>query len=291
MNTTVDMNMNMNMKVLVTGRGTSGSWQIRGKQLGGALGATVAPRTLKFKGFDHIIVVKRINDELQTEIRRQKKKWVWDMVDCWPQIAGGPFMTRDEAVAWLRGTIALRQPDAIVFATSKMFEDSGWEGPYIILPHHGWPRYSAPIPIRNEIKTVGYEGGEHYLGAWRQFVALECQKRGWNFVINKGLEQCDVGIALRHPIDYASKNWKSNCKVANHQLMGLPTICSPEQGYIEFTSGYELYADNPQELHDACNMLSSFSWRQTAHKEMIKAAPTLASVAERYKEWLQALNF
>lgn len=44
--------------MIFTGRGSSGSWQIRGVQLGVAVGATVIPKATNVKG-QQVVVVKK----------------------------------------------------------------------------------------------------------------------------------------------------------------------------------------------------------------------------------------
>ena len=40
------------MKILMTGTGNSGSWRIRGEQLGAAIGADVIPRATEVNGYE-----------------------------------------------------------------------------------------------------------------------------------------------------------------------------------------------------------------------------------------------
>ena len=47
------------MNLLVTGSGKSGSWQIRGVELGRAIGATVLANAIDIGPFDVALVVKR----------------------------------------------------------------------------------------------------------------------------------------------------------------------------------------------------------------------------------------
>ena len=44
------------MRVLVTGRGTSGSWQIRGEQLGRAAGAHVQAQAIDVAGYEAAVI-------------------------------------------------------------------------------------------------------------------------------------------------------------------------------------------------------------------------------------------
>lgn len=279
------------MKLLVTGRGTSGSWQIRGKQLGEAIGAHIAPRASNFRGYSPIIVVKRLNDELLGALRQQKRKWIWDMVDCWPQSQFIPGMARGDAIHWLQQEIQDKRPDAIVFSTHRMLIDSHWAGPALVLPHHAWPKYTRSITVHPDIRFVGYEGSERYLGKWMMLLEEECTHRGWQFHMNQGLEGCDIGIALRDPLDYASQNWKSNCKLANMQVLGLPAICSPENGYLETSSQHEVFISNTEDLSGVFDLLTPQETRIKISEAMKMAAPHLDDIAKTYLEWLHRLNF
>ncbi len=64
---------------LITGKGTSGSWAIRGVQLGTAMDATVVPNARQLDGFDQIILCKRYTPELLERLRGRKV--IWDVID------------------------------------------------------------------------------------------------------------------------------------------------------------------------------------------------------------------
>jgi hypothetical protein len=138
------------VRVLVTGKGTSGSWQIRGEQLGRAIGATVKPKA--DGNFDLAVVVKRG--------RFPNLPVVWDIVDAYPQ--SRPWK-KDEAIAWVRGSIKAQRPIAVIWPNKRMREDCDTGLPGIVLPHHYRPGIEAN-PIRERIQTVGYEGSPKYLG-------------------------------------------------------------------------------------------------------------------------------
>ena len=86
----------MGKRILVTGGGTSGSWKIRGEQLGEAICADVLPRAgfADCSAAELIVVVKRAPPELLDTVRRSGRPWVWDVVDAWPQRPGQPLLER-----------------------------------------------------------------------------------------------------------------------------------------------------------------------------------------------------
>lgn len=276
------------MKILVTGKGTSGSWFIRGVQLGTAIGATVIPKHEDPSGYDLVVVVKKVPPNLLDRLHTRRIPWIWDVVDAWPQPVGNRWQ-KEQAVKWLKGQILELRPSAIVFPTMIMRRDSDWTGPCTVLPHHAWPKYS-PKPLRDHILNVGYEGGLHYLGSWRTLLDIGCNRRGWTFSPNGDLSICDIGIALREYSGYPAKFWKSNCKLANLQALGVPAICSPERSYKEFGSGKEIFVTSPEELKGALDLLMDCD-RGPIREAMLAAAPRLEDISKGYLQWLNQLNF
>jgi hypothetical protein len=272
------------MRILVTGRASSGSWKVRGEQLGRAIGALVRPRCMDLRGADIVVWVKRVMKGAPLRGRF----WVWDIVDAWPQPEGNAWDDA-RAVAWLREEIGRHKPNAIVFPTTAMLEDSGWQGPALVLPHHAWPRYH-PVARRERVQAVGYEGSHVHLGRWRERLEQACAARRWRFEVNGDMPQCDIGIALRECAGHAPRRWKSNVKLANLQALGIPAICSPERGYLEFGSGSEIYVQTEDELADALDRCASQEFRADAAVRMRAAVPTLTQMAERYKAWLATLS-
>ena len=55
----------MAKRILITGTGTSGSWKIRGEQLGAAIGAEIMPRAAlaNCRRADVVVLVKRASPE------------------------------------------------------------------------------------------------------------------------------------------------------------------------------------------------------------------------------------
>lgn len=277
------------MSILFTGRGTSGSWQIRGVQLGRAMGATVMPEARDVAAHDVAVLVKRPTPDLLQRLRHAEVPIVWDVVDAWPQPRGN-LWSREQCLAWLRAEIALIQPDGIVAATEEMAEDCEEFTcvPVLALPHHARPGLRRN-PIRAEVRTVGYEGGEQYVARWRPAIEAECARRGWAFVTEPAaLADVDIVLALRDATGYAPRNWKSNVKLANAQGSGTPIVCCREAGYMECATGGEQWADTPQQLAHAFDVLAPVEARRNASAKLLAGTPHLQTIAETYHQWLRS---
>lgn len=274
------------MHVLVTGKGTSGSWQIRGEQLGRAIGAEVRPMALDVAPYDLAILVKRAPTELLERLHKASTPIVWDVVDAWPQPAGNDWDEK-RCRGWMQEMVVRIQPAGIVAATEQMAQDcERFRVPVLWLPHHARPGLRTN-PIR-PVRVVGYEGAEHYLGSWRAVVERECAARGWTFVVNPSeLADVDIVLALRDASGYAPRNWKSNVKLANAQGSGTPVVCCREAGYLETQCGAERWADTPDELRAAFEALEPTEVRFAAARQLKAAAPSVDAVATRYLEWLR----
>lgn len=279
-------------RILVTGNGKSGSWKIRGEQLGAAIGAKVESYyCAQPDAFDFVVGVKRGGF---WDFRRAcggRIPFVWDIVDAWPQPTGNSWHT-PECLAWLKAEISAKAPLAIVAATQAMEADIrevGFKGPVLTLPHHARPG-QAINPIRRVVQTVGYEGGEAYLGKWKPMLGAECARRGWKFVVNpKQLADLDIVVALRDIPGYAPTRWKSNVKLANAQGSGTPFIGNREFGYLETASGAEEWADTKSELIAALDLLSDASVRYHASTTLREGTPLLENIATTYRNWLESL--
>lgn len=276
------------MKILVTGRGTSGSFEIRGRQLGAAIGATVEACATKPKGFDLAIVVKRCPSDLLHRLRQAGVPIVYDVVDGWPQPAGN-LWDRGQCLAWLRGKVAELNPVGIVAATRAMAEDCAEFGlPVLALPHHARPGQRRN-PLRERVRTVGYEGGEQYLGRWRGVLERECDARGWAFWVNPpALADLDIVVAMREADGYAPRKWKSNCKLGNAQGSGTPSVMNREAGYLETAGPEQLFADTDAELRDALDALTPHEARRAQVAQY--RAPMLEPIAAQYRAWLHNLH-
>jgi hypothetical protein len=279
------------MKCLVTGRGTSGSWKIRGEQLGTAIGATVQPNAMKLHGFDLGIIVKRVSGELLHRTRTARLPVVYDVIDGWPQPTGNHEWSREDCLNWLGSRIREMAPVGIVTSTVIMREDCAkFKIPVLALPHHIRPN-QVKNPIREQVQRVGYEGATQYLGRWREVFERECKKRGWEFVIEpSSLDELDIVVAVRDCKGYAAVNWKSNVKLANAQGSGTPCIVDREAAYVETATGGEVWVSEPHDVSSAFESLTTKEARQAASEKLQTGQLTLEHVAEEYKCWLQTLK-
>jgi hypothetical protein len=279
------------MKVLVTGRGGStGSWAIRGEQIGRAIGATVEANANCVKGFDLAVVVKRPRADMLSRLRQRGVPVVWDVVDSWPQ-PDGNLWDRERCLGWLRREVYTVRPAAIVAATQAMAADCEEFGvPVMALPHHARPGIEMN-PIRPAVRTVGYEGGEQYLGRWRETLERECARRGWAFTVNPcRLADVDIVVAVREQDGYAARHWKSGVKLANAQGSGTPCVLSRECGYAETACGAEAWADSAEEMSEALDALAPWQTRHSVSKALRSHRPGIDDLAKRYSSWLSSLR-
>lgn len=284
------------MNVIVTGKGKSGSFKIRGDQLGSAMGFRVTPNALDLdiRKADAIILVKRPTEAIVASAHHNKVPIIWDVVDSWPQPHGNEW-DRRECMSWLTTMVAEIKPVAIVAATRRMTEDllEVVKVPVKWIPHHHRPGI-AVNPIREHVKVIGYEGGGNYVSRWGAILQKECLERGMRFVQNSGVDALsafDVVVGLRDQRGYAARHWKSNCKLANAHGSGTPFIGSRECGYLETSTGHEYWAEDREQLRVALDWLERQDTRHTIHGEFLSAAITIESVAAQYKEWLSQLRF
>jgi hypothetical protein len=276
------------VKLLIAGFNSSGSWKIRGEQLGKAIGADFKNRPGDAEGYDAVVLVKRPDPSFVARLKAFK---IWDIVDAWPQPHGNRW-NREMAMLWLRERIRTIKPDAIVAPTLRMAEDcEEFNVPTLYLPHHG--REAQELnPIRERVATVGYEGGVQYLGKWKNILDNACISRGWKFVTNPyALANLDIVVALREDDGYPVRRWKSNVKLANAQITGTPCILSPESGYLETQANVERFAENEKELNFALDELTDYQTRCQAFELMRRAAPSINAVSRRYSQWLHGLKF
>lgn len=279
------------MNILITGSGRSGSFQIRGVQLGKAIGATVLANAIDIAPFDLVVVVKRTPTDLIERIRRADVPLVWDIVDNWPQQGGGNDWSEADALAWLKAQLQWIRPTAVVAATQAMAGDVERLGVRAIaLPHHAMPGIERN-PIREHVRTVGYIGGPQYMRRWGDVVARECARRGWVWDTDPlSITDLDIVVGLRDQAGYPPRRWKSAVKMSNAQGSGTPFIGSPEAGYLEQSCGVERFVDTPAQLARALDALEPVAERRRCAEWMLAAAPRLPDVAARYAAWLGGLH-
>lgn len=279
------------MKVLFTGRGASGSYQIRAVQMAAALGAreTAMATVEDCRAADVIVVVKRIPEQLLLNIRKSGRPWVYDIVDAYPQPKCTNW-TEGVAKAWLAEHLRQLRPDAVIWPNERMQEDGGGSG--AVIYHHHRPKIDVN-PIRERIEVIGYEGALAYLHGWQEAVEIECRARGARFVVNpERLADVDVVLALRGKSwnGYVQQSWKSNVKLANAHGSGTPFIGAPEAGYMETACGAEYWATTHASLSVALDWLEPKSTRQEVGARFLKSAFTIDHAAERYRDVLCALK-
>lgn len=277
-----------NMQILFTGKGTSGSWKIRGEQLGHVIGNVQVKADLQAcKRADVIVVVKRINAPFINNVLKSKTPWIWDLVDFYPQPICSTW-NLEMATHWLRGQIEVAKPHGIIWPNARMKKDADLPGEVIY--HHA---RQAPInPIRRQVKTVGYDGCAAYLGRWRSVIETLCAERRWQFKIGIPLDQMDIVVALRDGQynGYVQSNWKSNVKLANAHGTGTPFIGGPEPGYLETATGEERFITSAKGLEIAFDDLSSYETRKRISGTFLGGAIKLDSVANQMRCYAASLH-
>lgn len=281
------------MNTLITGRGASGSFQIRGVQIGAALGARVVPNASAddMAWADVVIAVKRIPGDLLHRIRASGKPWVYDVVDAFPQPECVAWSEK-QAAHWVQTLMAGFQPDAVIWPTAYMQSCA----PYLrgkVIHHHHRPGIKVN-PIRPTIKTVGYEGRPEYLGEWKPAFEKACADIGAKFVINPPhLADLDVCIAVR---GRAHRGWtqqffKSNVKLANAQGSGTPIIAQMDAGYLEhvYLHAPVCWITKPDGIAEWLKILAPQSMRQEISKRLLAQAYTVEDAARDYRAFLQSI--
>lgn len=282
------------MKVLFTGRGTSGSWQIRGIQVAKAMGARAVSlaSSAECKTVDVVIAVKRVPNDLLENIRRSGRPFVWDVVDAYPQPQCGAW-SEVQAKDWLRKELERIRPNAVIWPTKRMQADADSRIQGRVINHHHRPGIELN-PIRGEIRTVGYEGDVSYLGEWAEVLRRECKRIGAEFVLNPPrLADLDVVVALRGSAfnGYAQRMWKSNVKAANAQGSGTPLICNVSASYWDTADEGVQWVTHPEEIGRTMDELAPQRVRQEASALGYAARYSVDDAANDYREFLCALKF
>jgi hypothetical protein len=265
------------MRIVITGNGKSGSWKVRGEQLGRAIGADVIPNAMAkdLEGYDVCICVKR-----PTSAALNFGNSVFDVVDCWPQPMqrGNYFEYVKEKMRGFKYTIA---------ATQKMEDDvlASWS-----LRHHYRPSIEEN-QIRKDVRVIGYEGAPHYITEWLPFILRECKSRGWKFDINPAnIASCDAMIGVRGGQwrNYASDHWKSGVKFSNAIGSLTPFIALPECGYLEYGVRFER-VDLFTDLAKSFDRIADHDYRLSLANEYKnkKTHYSIEAVAAEYLEWLK----
>lgn len=285
------------MKILVTGKEGSGSWLIRGEQLGRAAGATVrahAPEQL-MREHDVVVLVKRPPSGFIDAARHAGTPVVWDVVDAWPQPDANAW-EEGLCVHWLLSEVKRIGAVAVLCPNDSMVEVLASKGvPAISLPHHYMPD-RAVNPVRAKVSRVGYQGRDLYLcGDWRTAIEHACMKRGWQLVSEPMLDlaRVDIAVAFRDGQwdGWIATAWKSNVKLANAMGTGTPMVLAREDSYCQWGSGVEVMPATPDQVDDAFEHLTSYEARAALSRVMLSRSSTfqLANVAAAFRSALGAV--
>lgn len=273
------------MNVLIVGGG-KGSWEMRGLQLGAALGARVstAPTAEDIRWADLVVLVKRAATQWSHQVRAANKPIVWDALDFWSQPAHNG-LSEAEAVALLNRQIAQIQPALVIGATESMARACGG----VYLPHHPWSGL-APTPARPQVRTVGYDGNILYLGAWRQRLDDACARRGWTFVVEPpDLTDVDVLVSFRAGVwdGWICRAWKSGVKLVNAIAAGRPIIAQPSAAWQELRP-HGTTAETVTELEAALDFWAPYD-RRAGVATLSEAAATRLTVSVIANQYRAAL--
>lgn len=283
------------MKILFTGKGSSGSWKIRGLQIANALGAQAFAKA-SFKlcsQADLIVAVKRLDPQLIDNINRSGRPWVWDLVDFYPQPTCTSW-TREKAVSWVAKAVEnLRvKPVGIIWPCAKMMDDctpslQSYEFRNRVIYHHHRPGLCA-APPRKKLSCLGYEGSPNYIVPFLPSIRAACERLNVEFVVNpERLTDCDALLALRCPSTngYVQRNWKSNVKLANAHAVGVPFLAQRESAYLETASGRELWCPGPDEIYDRLLSIQDREVRCEIQRAFLKKAYPLQAAASEFKSF------
>lgn len=219
------------MNILIAGLG-KGSWDVRGRQIGAALGARVtsAPTALDWEWADIAVLVKRAAFSMAHAAHQYGVPVVWDALDFWMQPSENG-LTERAARQRLADAIADIKPVLTIGATKAMAQAANG----MALEHHSWPGLT-PAPARAHVQVVAYEGNPVYLGAWRHALERACAARGWRFVVNpRDLREADIVVAFRDGQwdGWMCREWKSGIKIGNAIAAGRPIITQESAAFRE----------------------------------------------------------
>lgn len=272
------------MKILFTGKPNKGSWQIRAVQMAEGLGQCVPFATVhQCREADFIVVVKRTPPEVLRSVRASGRPWAWDAVDPYPQPLCSTW-SRKQAIFWVREQVLELRPTVVCWANKKMSQDIDMEG--VVIPHHHRP--GTPCnPVRDRITLVGYEGSPKYLAEWAPALHMAAERIGAKFTDSPAsLAECDVVVAVRGgPADcYATRQWKSNVKLANAHGSGTPFIGQKDPGYQETRAGGEIWVAKPDDLGPALETLALQKDRQKISENFRASAITLQDCQKQWSD-------
>ncbi len=203
-------------------------------------------------------------------------------------------MTDRQSIDLLHSHIDSIKPAVVIGATEAMA--TACDGVY--LPHHARPGL-RPMPARDTVSCVGYEGNPAYLGRWKQAVESECRRRGWTFVINpQDLTACDLLVAFRDGQwdGWMPREWKSGVKIVNAMAAGRTILTQECAACTEIFPGcgaaHGAALDHPDDIGAAFDSWELPIWRAAHAERCVEhvSAFTLTAIAERYRQILQTVR-
>jgi hypothetical protein len=276
------------MRVLIVGADGRGSFQMRGQQLGAAIGArvTTRPSQSDWAWAEVIVLVKHAATVWGPQAKRAKVPVLWDVLDIWRQPQENQLALDDlrRRVVEIQETVGIV---TLIAATHAMATAIGG----VCLPHHS--RLGLrPAPVREHAVLVAYEGQPKYLGSWRRILEAACASQGMTFVVNPpDLRLVDIVVAFRGECwdGDVCRQWKSGVKVVNAVAAGRPLISQDCAGARENASAIVSFVETPKELPEALSECASFKRRQMAHEHAVGAAEdfTLDAIAGVYRRMLE----
>lgn len=275
------------MNLLVVGGDTKGAWQMRGVQLGRAMGArvTATPSDKDWAWADRVVLVKRAAACWDGQARRLKVPVIWDVLDCWAQPEQNGE-SRECHVDQVRRIAKAAGVSLLICATRAMADDLGG----VYLPHH-CRQGLAPAPPRGRTHVVGYDGHKKYLGRWLPALGQACASLGLRFVINPpDLRGVDVLVSFRDGRwdGWACRQWKSGVKHVNAIVAGRPMLSQPSAAHDELMPIGTVIEDVDQ-VRDALVVLMRRDVRDEAYRTGLIWANEfqVTTIAGRYADLLQ----
>lgn len=279
------------MTIAFVGYEGKGAWQIRAKQIAPLIEARVDPLLVKPTKCKAVILIKMPENPLLARIRKFNLPIIWDPQDCWPQNDKKNMSNndRDSMLEWFDTSLKHVNPQLVIAASSKMQEDCislGFKSE--IIHHHCRPKIKIN-PIREQVSTVGIEGTPKQIGNWASRLENICKSLGFGFAANldatrDALHTFDILVSQREHTGYASKNWKSNVKLANAHGSGTPSIFTREQSYTDTALGCELWADTEDEIVENLLKLKDYELRKSIHEKFLTHTQTIDNIANQYKQ-------
>ena len=163
----------MSLRVCFYGRGDTGSYIVRALQIAEMRsGWTATSRLLAehYMDCDVVCFVKLLERRKVELLRQLGKRVVLDLLDCWNQPDDGLRLSDLEAAqAFFSARLRALKFDAVIYPNRAMRDDlAHLLPPGEVIYHHYHPDLEERVvPVREQARTVGYQGRANYLGEWR----------------------------------------------------------------------------------------------------------------------------